>query len=61
LKKKSISSGLNPLIMVQNPLKIQEKSSKKNFFGHFYPGAKSAFNWAKNFFKFFLAAARTRY
>jgi hypothetical protein len=30
LKKKPISSGLVP--WVQNPLKIHEKNSKKNFF-----------------------------
>jgi hypothetical protein len=39
--------------MVQNPLKIQEKNSKKNFFEHFYPGTKSSFLGPANFSNFF--------
>jgi hypothetical protein len=38
--------------MVQNPLKIQEKKSKKFFLG-IYPGTKSPFLRPKNFQNFF--------
>jgi hypothetical protein len=39
--------------MVQNPLKIYEKNSKKNFLGIF-PGTKSPFLETKNFQIFWL-------
>jgi hypothetical protein len=38
--------------MVQHPLKIQEKSSKKIFFGYL-PGTKSTFLGPNNFSNFF--------
>jgi hypothetical protein len=44
LKKKNNFFGYS--IMVQNPLKIQEKYSKKIFFG--YSGSKSPFLRPKN-------------
>jgi hypothetical protein len=45
--------------MVLNPLKIQEKDSKKNYLSS-YPGSKSPFLGQKNF-KISLAAISTRY
>jgi hypothetical protein len=39
--------------MVQNPLKIQKKKFKKNFFLDIYPGTKLPFFKPKNFSNFF--------
>jgi hypothetical protein len=46
--------------MVKNPLKIQEKNSKKNFFGNL-SRYLIPFYRAKKFFKIFLTAFGTRY
>jgi hypothetical protein len=46
--------------MVQNPLEIQEKNSKKFFFGYLSQYLMPFFK-AKKIFKFFLAAVSTRY
>ena len=45
--------------MVQNPLKIQEKNSKKIFYGYL-TRYQIPFFEAKKFFKFFFAAFGTR-
>jgi hypothetical protein len=50
LKKKNNICGFST--MVQNPLKIQEKNSKKFFFGYL-TGTKSPFLRPKNFPNFF--------